>query len=104
MPASGARTTRFGIRTGPMWKGSVRAGDGMRLLALRVAAFRSGVRGRRGVRGPRGEGVDRVGGAQRAVPRGVGRTDDDSRPQVGPPPRAVAPGVNGPARTSGPAS
>src|SRR4051794_18626271 len=27
MPASGASTTRFGMRTGPMWKGSVRAGS-----------------------------------------------------------------------------
>src|SRR3954451_25284551 len=72
MPASGARTTRFGIRTGPMWKGSVRAGDGMRLLALRVAAFRSGVRGRRGVRGQRGEGAVDAGWwrSARALPPG----------------------------------
>src|SRR4051812_40562502 len=96
MPASGARTTRFGIRTEPMWKGSVRAGDGMRLLALRVAAFRSGVRGRRGVRRRRGGGaVDGVAGAQaRAGPRGerpgtgVGRISQAILVEFGPPPRA----------------
>src|SRR4051794_29595152 len=39
MPASGASTTRFGMRTGPMWKGSVRAGG---MLGMRVAALSLG--------------------------------------------------------------
>src|SRR4051794_24698346 len=117
MPASGARTTRFGTRTGPMWKGSVRGGDGMRVLRARVPAFRSGVRGLRGAGGQRSKGkVNERRGAQRGLwavgrippawlvefgpPRSAGARRPRGRgwarywrltPKVGPPPEPVTP-------------